>query len=158
MSEPVLVGIAQMAVAKAPEKICCMGLGSCVAVFLYDPRAKIGGVVHVLLPKAPRVTKTPLKYADAGVKALFDELVSNGARKENLKAKLVGGAQMFHNLNIGISDIGKDNVEEARKALRQLGIRVSAQDIQGNRGRSAVFDPGSGTVSIKTAFSEEHFI
>ncbi len=54
MKEPELVGIAQMVILKAPERICCMGLGSCVAIFLYDDLTKIGGVVHVLLPESPQ--------------------------------------------------------------------------------------------------------
>lgn len=158
MSEPELVGIAQMATARAPERICCMGLGSCVAVFLYDPKAHLGGVVHVLLPRAPPGTKTPCKYADTGVRSLFDEMVSKGARKENLRAKLVGGAQMFPNLNIKVSDIGKENVGEAKRALRSLGVTVSGEDTLGSRGRSATFDPGNGKVSVKTAFSDERVI
>jgi chemotaxis protein CheD len=154
MNEPELVGIAQMAVAKAPQQICCMGLGSCVAVFLYDPTTKVGGVAHALLPRAPLGTRTPLKYADTAVRRLFEEMLAKGAKKEQLRAKLVGGAQMFPNLNIKVSDIGKQNCEEAKKALRQLGVRVAAEDTQGTRGRSATFDLETGRVSISTAFAE----
>lgn len=158
MTEPELVGIAQMTVTKAPERICCMGLGSCVAVFLYDPTTKIGGVAHVLLPRAPQGTKTPAKYADTAVRKLLDETLAKGARKEQLRAKLVGGAQMFPNLNIKVSDIGKENCEESKKALRHLGIRIAAEDTLGTRGRSAVFDLETGKVSISTAFANSRTI
>lgn len=158
MNEPVLVGIAQIVVTRAPERICCMGLGSCVAVFLYDPINKVGGVVHALLPRAPRDVKVRGKYADTAVKVLLDEMLSKGARRDQLRAKLVGGAQMFPNLNIKVADIGKENVEEAKKALKGLGIRLAAEDTHGTRGRSATFDLESGRVSISTAFSDSHFI
>jgi len=158
MKEPELVGIAQMAVTKAPEQICCMGLGSCVAVFLYDPTTKVGGVVHVLLPRAPQGAKVPTKYANTAVGKLLTEVLVKGARKEHLRAKLVGGAQMFPNLSISVSDIGKENCDEAKKALRQLGVRLAAEDILGTRGRSATFDLETGRVSISTAFSNSHFI
>jgi chemotaxis protein CheD len=158
MNEPALVGIAQIVVAKAPERICCMGLGSCVAVFLYDPLNRVGGVVHTLLPRAPRGTKTPGKYADTAVKVLLDEVLRKGARRDQLRAKLVGGAQMFPNLNIKVADIGKENIEEAKKALKGLGIRLAAEDTHGTRGRSATFDLETGRVSISTAFSDSHFI
>jgi chemotaxis protein CheD len=158
MKEPELVGIGQMIVAKAPERICCMGLGSCVAVFLHDPTVKVGGVVHVLLPRAPHGTKTPTKYADTAVKILLEELLAKGAHKEHLRAKLVGGAQMFPNLNIKVSDIGKENCDEAKKALRLLAVRIAAEDTHGNRGRSATFDLETGQVSIATAFSDSHVI
>ncbi len=158
MNEPVLVGIAQIVVVKAPERICCMGLGSCVAVFLYDPMGRIGGVVHALLPRAPRDAKVRGKYADTAVKALLEEMLAKGARRDQLRAKLVGGAQMFPNLNIKVADIGKENVEEAKKALKGLGIRLAAEDTHGTRGRSATFDLETGRVSISTAFSDSHFI
>jgi len=158
MTEPRLVGIAQVAVARSPEKICCMGLGSCVAVFIYDPTTKIGGVAHILLPKAPRGTTTRGKYADTAVKDLVDAVLAKGARKEHLRAKMIGGAQMFPNLNIKVADIGKENIVEARRALRAQGVRVAAEEVQGTRGRSATFDLEDGMVSVSTAFSDNHRI
>jgi chemotaxis protein CheD len=158
MKEPELVGIAQIVVAKCPERICCMGLGSCIAVFIYDPTTKIGGVAHVLLPKAPKGTTMRSKYADTAVKDLLEAVLAKGARREHLRAKLVGGAQMFPNLNVKVADIGKENSDEAKKALRALGIRVAAEDTQGNRGRSASFDLDTGKVSVTTAFSDSHTI
>jgi chemotaxis protein CheD len=158
MKEPSLVGIAQIVVTKAPEQICCMGLGSCVAVFMFDPVAKIGGVLHILLPRAPAKTTVIAKYADTGVRKLHEDVLAKGAKKERLRAKVVGGAQMFPNLNITVNDIGKDNVLEAKKALKSLGVIVISEDTHGNRGRSAVFDLETGRVSVKMAFSDEHFI
>jgi len=158
MKEPELVGIAQMVVLKAPERICCMGLGSCVAVFHYAPTTKTGGVVHVLLPRAPSDAKVPTKYANTAVDRLLEAVVAKGARKEHLRAKLVGGAQMFPNLNIRVSDIGKENCDETKKALKRLGIRVAAEDLQGTRGRSATFDLDAGLVFVSTAFSGDHII
>ncbi len=158
MREPILVGISQSAVAKAPELICCMGLGSCVAVFLYDPQIKLGGVVHILLPRAPLRVENEGKYADTGVKKLFRDMIAKGAKKDRIRAKLVGGAQMFANLNVQISDIGGDNCREVKRVLRELGIKIIAEDLQGNRGRSATFDLFDGHVLIKTAFADARTI
>lgn len=158
MKEPELVGIAQMVILKAPERICCMGLGSCVAIFLYDDLTKIGGVVHVLLPKAPRGASIVNKYANTAVVRLLEEMLAKGARREHLRAKLVGGAQMFPNLNIKVADIGRQNIDEAKKTLKWLGIYIAAEDTLGNHGRSATFDLETGRVSISTAFSSNHFI
>jgi len=158
MTDSVLVGIAQIAVAKAPERMSCMGLGSCVAVFIYDSVAKIGGVVHVLLPKAPQNAKIEGKYADTGVRRLVHEVLDKGAKKQRLEAKLVGGAQMFPNLNVKISDIGKENCSEVEKVLRKLGIPIVAKEVHGNRGRSATFDLSNGEIVIKTAFSNDRRI
>jgi len=158
MIEPKMVGIAQLAVAKAPEQLCCLGLGSCVAVFIYEPDMKLGGVVHVLLPKAPQNREIDEKYADTGVKKLVNELLVRGARKERLRAKLVGGAQMFPNLNLNVTDIGADNCREVKRVLKELSIRVVSEDTQGNRGRSVVFNMVDGKASVTTAFSPQHII
>jgi chemotaxis protein CheD len=155
MTDAQLIGIAQYAVAKAPHKLCCLGLGSCVAVFLYDPSAKIGGVAHILLPKAPKGRSPDAKYADTGIRLLLDKLVREGADTRRVRAKLVGGAQMFKNLDLTMSDIGNDNLTQSRKTLTELGIRVVAEEVEGDRGRSAYFSMEDGMVTIKAAFSDE---
>jgi chemotaxis protein CheD len=153
-----LIGIGQFAVARAPERLCCLGLGSCVAVFIYDPESRIGGVLHALLPRTPRNSEPNARYADSGIRMLRDELIAKGAEKKRLCAKLVGGAQMFPNLDLKISDIGGENIKEARKVLRIMGIRVLAEEVQGNKGRSAYYSLDSGAVTVKTAFSPDKTI
>lgn len=146
------VGIAELALCRAPEQLTCLGLGSCIAVIMYDPTTRIGGMVHVLLPKAPANCKTPEKYADTGVGRLHAKMLERGAIKITLVAKLVGGAQMFSSLNIAIANIGKENITAARTALRALGVRIVGEDLEGTRGRSAHFDASTGKVTVRTAF------
>ncbi len=141
-----------MAVCHAPDQIVCLGLGSCVAIILYDPVARIGGVVHVLLPKSPVKCDKEEKYADTGTKKLVREMLNHGAKKERLVAKLVGGAQMFPNLNLSIANIGRENSMIIRNTLRELMIRIVAEDLEGNRGRSAYFDTSDGHVTVRAAF------
>jgi len=148
-----IVGIAQMAICHAPGELACLGLGSCVAVILYDPGARLGGIVHVLLPKAPDNCESHEKYADTGTRKLVKELLAKGATRDRLVAKLVGGAQMFANLNLSVSDIGKHNLEEAKRTLRELGIKLVSENTEGNRGRSAYLDTQTGKVTVETAFA-----
>jgi len=158
MKDLKVVGIAQMAVFRAPEQLACLGLGSCVAVILYDPPLKMGGIVHALLPRAPQKCLVQEKYADSGTKRLVYEMTMRGSLKERLMAKIVGGAQMFPSLNLSISDIGKANCVEARKTLRDLGVKVVAEDVEGNRGRSAYFNLETGKVLVETAFAPSRTI
>ena len=152
MKDAQFIGIAQMAVARAPEQLCCLGLGSCVGVFIYDPEAKIGGVLHALLPKAPKDRALDTRYADAGTKILREKVVSYGADERRLWAKLVGGAKMFKDLDLRMGNIGKDNVRQARSTLRSLRIRVIGEDVEGDKGRSAYYSLENGIVTIRTAF------
>lgn len=157
-TEPKAIGIAQLAIVHAPGQLVCLGLGSCVAIILYDPAAKIGGVVHVLLPKAPPNCDREEKYADTGVKKLVKELVMCGAKKERLVAKLVGGAQMFPALNLAIANIGRENVMEVRKTLHEQGIKTVGEELHGSRGRSATFEAETGKVIVRTAFGNTRVI
>ncbi len=156
--EPRTVGIGQLAICHSPEQLICLGLGSCVAVILYDPGYKTGGIVHVLLPKAPTPCDAAEKYADTGTAKLIHEILLNGANKERLVAKLVGGAQMFKNLNISLADIGRQNSLQARKVLREHSIKVVAEDLEGDRGRSAYFDSSTGKVTVQKAFAPTRII
>ncbi len=152
MKEVRTVSIAQKAVCHSPEQLACLGLGSCVAVILYDPLHRVGGIVHVLLPKAPHECDLAEKYADTGTRSLVKEMTLNGAGKERLIAKLVGGADMFKNLNLSVSNIGHLNIVSARDALKDLNIRIVAEDTEGDRGRSAWLDSSNGSVTIQRAF------
>ncbi len=158
MRLPLVVGIGQMAVCHSPEQLTCLGLGSCVAVILYDAVSRTGGMVHVLLPKAPQNVIEEQKYADSGTKRLIHEMHVNGAPKQRLVAKLVGGAQMFANLNVQLANIGKLNLQEARKVLRESSIRIVAEDTEGNKGRSATLDTSNGRVTVKKTFSPARVI
>jgi chemotaxis protein CheD len=152
MNQPRTVGIGQMAVCHAPEQIVCLGLGSCVAIIMYDPVARIGGIVHVLLPKSPIKCDSEEKYADTGTRKLVKEMLNHGARKERLVAKLVGGAQMFPDLNLAIANIGRENSMTVRSILREYKIRIVAEDLGGSHGRSSYLDTSDGHVTVKTAF------
>ncbi len=154
-----VIGIGQLGICRPPEQLACLGLGSCVAVILYDHQLRLGGIVHVLLPKAPaKNNASEEKYADSGTRKLIRELAARGAAKERMVAKIVGGAQMFTNLNLTYADIGRNNIAEVKKALREFGIRVVAEDVEGNRGRSVYFDAETGKVVVETAFSPSRTI
>jgi chemotaxis protein CheD len=129
-----------------------------VAVILYDPVSKTGGIVHILLPRAPSQNNQKEKYADTGTKKLLDEMLIQGVPKARILARLVGGAEMFTAVNIAISNIGRDNIFEARKALHSNGIRIVAEETAGKKGRSVYFDLETGRVLVQTAFGGERTI
>ena len=93
--EPERVGIGQIRVAQPPERLAVYGLGSCVVVYLHDPRSHRGALAHVLLPGPPPArasAETRLKYALPAVRALVQELAEDAATRRGLVAKIVGGA------------------------------------------------------------------
>jgi chemotaxis protein CheD len=152
------VSIAQARIDKAPTVLKAYGLGSCVAVSLYDPESRIGGMGHMLLPCRPE--KNPLgsesKYVDAGIFQMVDELVRAGANRESLVAKITGGANMFETTyQTLINSIGARNAKSARDTLVELGIPLVGEEVGGNRGRTVEFDLASGNMMVYCAHNDE---
>ena len=154
MSEIVKVGMADLNVAKPPQKIRTSGLGSCVGVVIYDETTKICGMAHVMLPNSSlgkSETMNKAKYADTALDVLLDNLSNLGAKKSQLKAKLAGGSQMFKfSSSSEMMRIGPRNVEAVKEKLRELKIRIIAEDVGGSSGRTIEFDPVTSKLSIRT--------
>jgi chemotaxis protein CheD len=149
------VGIAQYKVAFSPRILSVIGLGSCVGVCLYDPIAKIGGLSHIMLPDSS-ISKSkefkPGKFADTAIAVTLDEMIELGALKSRISAKIVGGATMFRNNGVTdpIFEIGIRNVEAAKKTLKNEGIKIVAEDIGGDYGRSIDFFTKNGKVLVRS--------
>ncbi len=121
-----------------------IGLGSCVATCLYDSETKVAGLSHILAAKSYETDGNPRKFADKAIDLMLAEMVRMGAKKERVKAKIFGGANMFpHLLKM---TIGNDNVAEVKSKLKELNIPITAEDTGGTNGRSVWFDPIDGSV------------
>jgi chemotaxis protein CheD len=144
----IIVETGSIKISNDSNALITSALGSCVAITLYDKKQKLGGMVHYILPENPG-GKKKAKYADSGIKLLLEKMLEFNARKEDLKAKMVGGAIMFEEFmeDIGNS-IGKRNVKKGKEILNELGIKLIAQDIGGNYGRSVRFQLSDGNVYI----------
>ncbi len=156
------VDIAMMKVARPPDQLYSLGLGSCVGVAIYDPAAKIGGLLHVLLPSIKEIEgagHSRTKFADSGINDMVDTLLKSGASKIRLRAKIAGGAAMFAIKSSAPGEtIGKRNVQSCRDTLRSLGIDLVAYDVGGNKGRTVYFDVGTGALTIKVIDREDKVI
>ncbi|MDX9871950.1 MAG: chemotaxis protein CheD [Clostridia bacterium] len=151
--EPVKVGMAELRTALYPQNLTTIGLGSCVGVCLLDPVAKVGGMVHVMLPDSTqsRQSSNKAKYADTGIPQLIEEMQKQGARKSRLIAKIAGGAQMFsYSQKNEILRIGDRNIEAVKRILNNEGIRISAEDVGGTYGRTIVFSTEDAKLTVKT--------
>lgn len=147
------VGISDYKTTAAPNKIITLGLGSCVGITLYDPVIKVGGLLHIMLPDSTQFTKVDkvAKFADLGIPHMINELKNRGAVAGRLQAKLAGGAQMFSGLDKKfVLNIGQRNTEATKKILRSKGIRILAEEVGGNRGRTMILDLNTGQVTIRT--------
>lgn len=150
------VGIAEVKTSRDPgDTLMALGLGSCVAVSLYDAGARLGGVLHFMLPSSREHENrgSPLKFADTGLPALVQELEQLGAQRGRLEARLAGGASMFasaSNPSRGAGDVGARNVAAARAALAALGIAIAGEATGGHRGRTLKLELASGKTFVRS--------
>lgn len=151
--ESIKVGMSDWKIAKAPDELTTLGLGSCVGVIIYDRTKKIAGLIHAMLPSSKEISNNEnrAKFVDTGIEDLVDELVINGANKNTLVAKIAGGAKMFNfSSDSDILRIGERNVTSAKDKLKEMGIRIIAEDTGGNFGRTIIFNPDDSSLHIRT--------
>ena len=136
----------QVTVASEPTAITTV-LGSCVAVCLYDPVARLGGMNHFLLPHHVERERSP-RFGTVAVPALVDSLLQAGARRPGLKAKVFGGAAMWQATE-GLLAVGARNIELADAALQELAIPVIGKDVGGVQSRKIIYNTGDGSVLLR---------
>ena len=147
--------------ASAADVLVAYGLGSCVAICLYDPVAHIGGMLHALLPSAPSQNgKNPApsaKFVDQGTPLLIEALVALGAKRSRLSAQLCGGAQVLSapGFEEGGLHIGRRNVLAAESALGNARIPIKAQRTGGRVGRTVRFYIATGQVTVRSLGQKE---
>ena len=119
-------------------------LGSCVAVCLWDPIARVGGMNHFLLPtgKGPR-------YCSEAMPKLLDDMVLHGASVSRMVAKVFGGACVIADFTGPRKAIGAMNTEAAQQFLSSYSIPVRAEQTGGRRGRKLLFHTGTGQAYVK---------
>lgn len=149
----IIVGMADSAVTKKPEKLTTLGLGSCVGISLYDKGNGVGGMVHIMLPSIEQArSKDNIdKFADTGIPALLDNMVAEGANQRRITAKIAGGASMFSFKANTQLNIGERNVAATKESLKLLKIPIIAEDTGKNYGRTIVLDTDNGELTVKSA-------
>jgi chemotaxis protein CheD len=150
MGKTVTVAMAGFDAAKSPDTLTTSGIGSCVAVCLYDAINRIGGLAHIMLPHNRENGQThPGKYADTAISALVRLMVQNGANQSGLTAKIAGGASILTPAGKDAAiTVGKDNLESVKRVLANLNIRITAGDTGGPYGRAVVFGTDTGSVEV----------
>lgn len=149
----IIIGVADMKLSNDPEStLITYSLGSCLGVVIYDPFAKVGGLLHVMLPESGNDktsgTFNPYKYVDTGVPILFKEAYKYGATKSRLIVKVAGGAQILD--DSGYFNIGKRNIAALRKIFWKNGVMIEKEHVEGSVARTVrmKIDTGEVTISI----------
>lgn len=124
-------------------------LGSCVAVCLYDPKLRFGGMNHFMLPTGNPGANSEhddLLRGDYAMEVLVNAMLAKGAQKSRLIAKAFGGGNIVSSIRMSI---GERNAQFAREWLERESIALHASDFGGPWSRKVLFEPGSGVAWCK---------
>lgn len=162
MEKLLSIGLGEMQISNDPNTIMvCYGLGSCIGISFYDPLLKLGALAHIVLPdsKLARAKEEESKFADTCVPFILEKLVQKGGAANRLIVKIVGGAQVLQVAGLkNRLDIGNRNIEAVKEALKKAKLKLAAEEVGGNFGRTMQFYILSGKVIIKTVGQGEREI
>ncbi|MEP6571125.1 MAG: chemotaxis protein CheD [Gemmatimonadota bacterium] len=161
MSRELMVRVADLKAGSGEDILVTLGLGSCVAILLFDNESKVGGLAHILLPSRSlsRGTENPAKFPQSAVPALVAEMSLLGAIPGRLTARLVGGASMFAGLAPpGSIQMGERNLVATREVLNSQGIPVIGESVGGDFGRSVRFHVRLNRIEIKSVAHGEQLL
>jgi chemotaxis protein CheD len=150
--EQIVVGMADCRVAGDPEQVLAtFALGSCIGLSIYDARARVGGLLHYMLPDSGidsvRGRENPFMFADTGIPLLIEKVCSKGADRRQLIAHAAGGASIMDPNNV--FDIGKRNHLALRKILWKAGVLLSGEAVGGTTSRTVRLEVGTGNLWIQ---------
>lgn len=123
-------------------------LGSCVAITLFDPTLKIGGMNHYMLPLWNGQGLASPKYGNIAIEKLLEGMQKYGSKIKQIQAKVFGGGEVLKN-QTNIFNIGGNNIMIAEKMLKEYDIRTVAAHTGGKNGRKIRFFSDTGQVGLK---------
>jgi chemotaxis protein CheD len=127
-------------------------LGSCVSACIRDSVTGIGGMNHFMLPDSASADKDSpvsesMRYGTYAMEVLINQLLRNGARRENLEAKIFGGGNVLKSFTT--INVGDRNAIFVRKFLKEERIRVTSEDLLDIYPRKVYYFPKTGRVLVK---------
>ena len=128
-------------------------LGSCVSACIRNPRLRIGGMNHFMLPRPSgaandtwdSIAGRATRYGSASMEQLINRILGPGGTRAELEVKIFGGGRVLASL----TDIGDHNVRFVREFLRQEGLKVLSEDVGDTCPRHVQYFPMSGRVRVR---------
>lgn len=150
----IVVGMGEMKISSKREDILATyALGSCVAVVVYDPVIRVGGLLHYMLPDSSINTEKakdqPAMFADTGIPLLFRSCYGLGAEKRRMIVRIVGGASIINDGNL--FQIGQKNINAARRIFWKNNVLITAEDTGLSCNRSVRLYISDGRCYIRTS-------
>ena len=152
-----VAGVGEWVVSGSPGTVLATyALGSCIGLAAYDPSAKVGGLLHFMLPDSSLNTDKarvkPGTFCDSGLPAMLNEMVALGALPRRLRIQLAGAAKVLDGGDF--FDIGRRNILAAKRRLWEHGLSAEDEDTGGELSRTMKLWLDTGRVNIRNSFGE----
>jgi chemotaxis protein CheD len=157
----IIVGVSDMKVSNDPNGVLVTySLGSCIGIAVYDPAARVGGLLHYMLPEScldsAKAAANPFMFADTGIPRLFKSVYELGGIKARMRVIMVGGSQVLDQK--GFFNIGKRNEMAARKLFHRNNVVIDFANTGGNGNRTIRLAIGDGKCALKESGADERLI
>jgi chemotaxis protein CheD len=162
--DPISLGLGERAISRNPDDILvAYGLGSCLGISMIDPVTRIAGLLHAVLPEALNGLHPSdpgsYKYVDSGIEDMLAAMIKEGANKNRLIVRIIGGANMLISPGLTTSfDIGTRNMDMARKTLQRLNMKITAEEVGGHTGRTVHVYVADSRVTVRVIGEKERNI
>jgi chemotaxis protein CheD len=144
-----IVRLGEIIFTKNPNKFTMLGIGTCLAIFMYDLRRGFYGIAHTVLPTRVsyhRGSSMEARYTDEAIATMVQRFSIGGYNKRDIKVKVVGGNSIFSDH----FNIAKDNIRVARKTLKVFNIEIIYEKVGNNFGQSIHEFNSDGSMKLKT--------
>ncbi|MEI6289656.1 MAG: chemotaxis protein CheD [Chloroflexota bacterium] len=161
MKDPLSVGLGEIVISRDPDDIIvAYGLGSCLGICMADPVTKVAGMLHAVLPLWANgmdpMNPASSKYVDSGIEKLLSLLIKEGANKQRLIVRIAGGANMLTSPGLKNSfEIGTRNIESAHAIMDKLNLKVKAEEVGGNTGRTVRYYVADCRMTVRVIGEKE---
>jgi len=152
-----IVGISDIKVSNSlDDVIITYALGSCIGISVYDPVAKVGGLLHYMLPDSTldekKAKENPAMFADTGIPTLFKACYRLGAEKRRMIVKAAGGASILDDTNF--FRIGQKNIMAMRKIFWKNNVMITSEDTGANHNRTVRLEVATGKTLVRSSGGE----
>jgi chemotaxis protein CheD len=120
-------------------------LGSCIAACIWDPKIRVGGMNHFMLPEGGGDTSG--RYGSYAMELLINEMIKLGARRETMQAKVFGGGQVMHSFTT--LNVGERNTQFVLDYLQTERIAIISKDVLDIHPRKVCYFPATGKAMVK---------
>lgn len=151
--EPVILHPGEVWFGQNPARVRTL-LGSCVAITLWHPQLRIGGMCHYLLSgqtEQARHSDKPGYYATGAIRYFQQIIRSWRTRPWDYEVKMFGGGSMFSDTERyeGRLRVAESNIQHGQHLLEKAGFFVKARDLGGVRYRIILLELDSGDVWVR---------